>query len=99
MISNYHLGELPDGYQIYAERLEVAGLGHRRSDATSFVSGKEHSLELRRDPGNKHDKNAIEVIGCWKGLFRSKRRAIGYVPREVAAAIAEIEASSKCCSN
>jgi len=37
-------------------------------------------LELRRDPANPHDPNAIEVL--------AGGRQLGFVPREVAAGIA-----------
>lgn len=84
-MSEYHLQdkELPEGLQIFEGRLEVAGVSFRKADATSFVKAGKKWLELEREVGNKHDKNAIKVIGCSKGFFVTKRRFIGYVPKEV----------------
>lgn len=83
---NYHLQDqkIPDGLQIFEERLEVAGVSFRKSDAASFAESGNGSLELERDQSNKHDKNAIKVIGCNEGFFGTKRRFIGYVPKDVA---------------
>ena len=82
----YHLQnqKIPDGFQIFEDRLEVAGVSFRKSDAASFAKSGTGWLELERDHGNKHDKNAIKVIGCNKGFFGTKRRFIGYVPKDVA---------------
>jgi len=88
--ANYHLGAIPDGFQIFEERLEVAGIVHRRADAAAFVSrGKDIWLELSPEPNNAHDRNAIRVIGCAKGFFGTKRYFLGYVPAPVASAIAQ----------
>ncbi len=88
---NYHLAEqeIPDGFQIFEERLEVAGVGFQKEDAAAFATEKDGWLELERDTGNRHDPNAIKVFGCNKGFFGTKRRFIGYVPKEVSRAIAE----------
>lgn len=88
---NYHLGEeeIPDGFQIFEERLEVAGVSFRKEDAAAFATVRDGWLEIERDAGNKHDSNAIKVIGCNKGFFGTKRRFIGYVPKEVSRAIVE----------
>lgn len=88
---SYHLGEqeIPDGFQILEERLEVAGVSFQKEDAAAFASATGGWLELERDLGNKHDRNAIKVIGCNKGFFGTKRRFIGYVPKEVSQAIVE----------
>ncbi len=88
---NYHLGEqeIPDGFQIYEERLEVAGVSFRKEDAAAFATTNDGWLELERDAGNGHDPNAIKIIGCNKGFFGTKRRFIGYVPKEVSRAIVE----------
>jgi HIRAN domain-containing protein len=50
----------------HAEALEAPALGD--------------ALELRRDPGNEHDPNAIQVL--------AGGRQVGWVPREVAAELA-----------
>jgi len=82
----YHLQDqkIPDGFQIFEDRLEVAGVSFRKSDAASFAKSGTGWLELERDYDNKHDKNAIKVIGCNKEFFGTKRRFIGYVPKDVA---------------
>jgi hypothetical protein len=87
----YHLKDspIPKSFQIFAERLEVAGLGYRRDNAARFISGTNLWLELELEPSNKYDKNAIKVIGCSKGWFWTKRFFLGFVPKDVAASIAE----------
>jgi hypothetical protein len=81
----YHLNEqdIPEGFQIFEDRLEVAGGSFRKEDAVAFAGAQDVWLELEREPGNKYDENAIKVIGCNKGFFGTKRRFIGYVPKEV----------------
>jgi hypothetical protein len=90
-IRKYHLDEqeIPEDFQIFEERLEVAGVSFRKEDAAAFATAKEGWLEFERELGNKHDSNAIRVIGCSKGLFGTKRRFIGYVPREVSRTVVE----------
>ena len=78
---------IPDGFQIFEERLELAGVQFRKEDAAAFASAEIQWLELERDPYNIHDKNAIKVIGCNMATFGTNRRFIGYVPRSVARAI------------
>lgn len=87
----YHLNEqdIPEGFQIFEDRLEVAGVSFRKEDAAAFAGAKDVWLELEREPGNKYDINAIKVIGCSKGFFGTKRRFIGYVPKEVSRVIVE----------
>lgn len=78
---------IPEGYEIVEERLEVAGIKHRKDDARAFANASNGWLELERDPANQYDPNAIKVLGCTKGLFGTKRRFIGFVPKNVAKAI------------
>ena len=87
--AHYHLPDIPEGLQIFEERLEVAGVHYRHDDASAFASGRDLSVEFEREPNNQHDKNAIRIIGCRKGFFGTKRHFIGYVPSEVAADIVE----------
>lgn len=87
--ANYHLDAIPEGFQIFEERLEVAGISHRKREAAEFARNHEIWLELERDANNAHDKNAIRVIGCAKGLSGTKRHFIGFVPASVAKLIAE----------
>ncbi len=87
--AHYHLGEIPDGLQIFEERLEVAGVQYRRDEAHKFAAGRGLFLEFERDLSNRHDPNAIKVIGCRKGFLSTKRHFVGYVPSDVAARIVE----------
>jgi len=82
----YHLLDqpIPDGYRIYADRVEVAGIANYRRDAQIFISAGKKWVELQRDPDNAYDQNAIKVIGCKKGFFGTKRLMLGYVPRDIA---------------
>jgi len=81
------LPPIPKGYQIYESRLEVAGIQHRKDSALNFAKGSNQIIELEREKSNKHDPNAIKVIGVSKGWFFTKRNFIGYVPKEVSAHI------------
>lgn len=87
----YHIQRtpIPEGYQIYEEWLEVAGVHRRRADVIAFIKGRDPWLEFELEPTNRRDPNAIKVIGCTKGLFGPERRHIGYVPAELAARIAK----------
>lgn len=84
-----HDQEIPEGFQVFEDRLEVAGVGFRKEDAADFAARKEGWLELEREPGNKHDPNAIKVIGCNKGFLGTKRCFVGYLPKELSKAIVE----------
>lgn len=75
------LPPIPRGYQIFESRLSVAGLQHHKDDAREFAEAATKTLVLEREPSNAHDSNAIKVIGVVDG---ETRRAIGYVPREIA---------------
>ena len=90
-IRKYHLQEqqIPDGFQIFEDRLEVAGVAFRKSEAASFANSKNLWLELQREEGNPQDRNALKVIGCSKGFLGTKRRFIGYVPKDTAKKIVE----------
>jgi hypothetical protein len=59
----------------------VAGAGRHHAEALAAAPADPGAaLELRRDPANEHDPNAIQV---WAGNLH-----IGWVPREIAAAVA-----------
>jgi hypothetical protein len=46
-------------------------------------------LELKRDPQNPYDQNAIEVIGYWRDEKGKEQSGfLGYVPRDLAARLA-----------
>jgi hypothetical protein len=89
MKKEYHLSEqpIPDDFQIFEDRLDIAGIQHRKIDAVKFISSKEQWLEFERDEKNKFDLNAIKVKGCTKGLFGTKKRFVGFVPSDVASRI------------
>ncbi|WP_299478120.1 HIRAN domain-containing protein [uncultured Roseibium sp.] len=61
----------------------------RKANATEFCKASGQSLALVPEPTNKHDGNAIIVLGEWKGWFRRKRKVLGYVPAETAATLAK----------
>jgi hypothetical protein len=61
----------------------VAGAGAHHADAlTSDAAAPGKPLELRRDPDNPHDPNAIAVHPSGGG------EQVGWVPRELAAELA-----------
>ncbi|MBY0445702.1 MAG: hypothetical protein K2Q15_10890 [Burkholderiales bacterium] len=84
----YHLTDIPDGMQIFEDRLPVAGISYQAEAAARFVQDADLWIEFERDHLNVHDKNAIKVIGC-AGYGRSARYFLGYVPAEIAAKIVE----------
>ncbi|MDZ4709397.1 MAG: hypothetical protein SH818_13445 [Saprospiraceae bacterium] len=88
----FHLQEqeIPEGYMIFEERLEVAGIQFQKNAAMSFSQNTEGCwLELEQEEDNKYDKNAIKVIGCRKAFLGNKRYFIGYVPKEISQLIIE----------
>ena len=89
MKRDYHLSEqeIPEGLQIFEERLDVAGIQHRKNEAVKFVSSKSQWLEFERDKKNKFDINAIKIQGCSKSFLGTKKRFIGFLPSEVAAQV------------
>ena len=77
------LQDYPEDLQIYVHA-EVAGISFRKNDALIFANARNQTIEMEREPGNKHDRNAIAIYGvCHRG-----RAMIGYVPKEIAAHIA-----------
>jgi len=88
-ISKRFLPPVPDDCQIFWGDVEVAGIQNYRSDAVTFIKGKDPQIHLKTDPRNRHDPNAIAVYGSFKGLFGRKTRMLGFVPAEIARVIAE----------
>lgn len=88
----YHLGEqlIPAGFQIYRDRVDVAGLSFRKDAARAFCTGRNQWLSLRADTSNAHDKNAIKIIGHWRGLLFRRERMIGFVPAYYAAMLSDL---------
>lgn len=87
----YHLKRfpIPDGYRIYSDDVDVAGLQHHKGAAILFAGSKHPWVELLPEPTNKYDKNAIVVLGCWRGWWWTSRRPIGFIPRGLAQTVAE----------
>lgn len=80
----------PDTHRIYEERLSIAGVHHYRDDAASFCRSREKSIYLQLDAANAYDKNAIKIMGRWKGFWGIKIKIIGYVDAVTAAKIAAL---------
>jgi len=80
-----------DAPELLARRLHVvavAGAQHRGEALDAAPAGPGAPLELRRDPANEHDPNAIEVLAG--GVV------IGFVPRDLASALArELDAGER----
>lgn len=73
------LEPIPAGFQIYAERMPIAGIHLRKSEALNFAKAKNQELKLQREPDNEHDSNAIKVIG----ISGPNEYFIGYLPKEL----------------
>jgi hypothetical protein len=86
----HHLDEMPIpiGWRIYEPRLYVAGLSFRQRNALAFCKASSQSLEFQLEPTNVHDSNAIQINGCWPGIFFQAKKHIGFVERATAANIA-----------
>ena len=72
-----------DAPELAARGLHVAGVAGARFQAAALDSeaaAPGRPLELRRDPGNEHDANAIAVLAGGE--------QVGWVPRELAAELA-----------
>ena len=83
------LPPIPEGMYVPFPDEEVAGIQFRIPAARAFAGGSDHALRLEREPGNRHDPNAIKVIAVSKGWFFRQARHIGYVAAEVARMIAK----------
>ena len=60
----------------------VAGTSFRQKDIDSFY--EDNSIELKREPNNPQDPNAVSIIHEETG------KPVGYIPREVARTLAII---------
>lgn len=92
-VAGYHLVEPESGRYLARDAPELAARGlvvcgvagaaaHHGDVLQSEAAGPGAALELRRDPGNAHDPNAIAVHLAGGG------GQAGWVPREVAAEVA-----------
>lgn len=93
----YHLNDhpIPEGFQLYQDRIPVAGLFARKAAGIAFCRGREKRLRFEPDPTNVHDQNAIKVMGSWKGWFSRKEVHLGFVPAEEAATIGKLDLAEK----
>jgi hypothetical protein len=82
MVKNV-LAEYPDGFVIYCG-FNVAGITFQFVDAARFANSQSLSIELEREPTNKHDRNAIKVIG----VSQRARYFVGHVPKDICAQVA-----------
>jgi hypothetical protein len=97
--TDYHRDKVPPslvGREFARNHVKVAGTSYRAADAERFlraaeeseVTGREYGLNLRREPTNRHDPNAVIVEGYWKrpGFLgeRVQRVVIGYLPADFA---------------
>ena len=64
--------------------IEVSGVNHRYYNVKKFAQRSKRRIYLEREPDNKHNLNAIRVIGESKGWFFEVKKCIGYVPADVA---------------
>jgi hypothetical protein len=75
-----------DDPSLAARGLRVAGVAGASLHHAEAVAGEDvgpgRALELRRDPGNEHDANAIAVYPAGGG------EQVGWVPRELAGELA-----------
>lgn len=88
----YHLQRhpLPDGFRIYRDRVPVMGVPMRKDDAAAFCKGSDQQVAFKREPSNRHDPNAMLVMGSWKGWFSRKEKVLGYVPADDAAKLVQL---------
>lgn len=85
-----------EGRKFQRHYLNVAGASFRQDAVETFfraaesceLEGFQYGVQLRSEPHNPHDSNAIAVDGFWEapGLMRSRQKSIqlGYVPADLA---------------
>lgn len=97
MNRKYHLQEqeqkIPAGFQIYDDRLEVAGIPHRKDVAAKFVNQTNPWLEFESEPLNSYDSNAIKILGCYQQNNETIKLHVGYVPASIAKQITNFSAA------
>lgn len=86
--------EQPQGFpKKAAEFVPVAGitLDNRLNTAIEFIKGTERRVELQKEPDNHYDKNAVAVYGHWVSAGLSRSGKLGYLPREIAAKLSNVD--------
>lgn len=75
------------------EFIEIMGLTkeNRHIFAEKFIKGSNRRLELRKEPTNPYDSNAIEVYGYCEYEGQAINGKLGYIPKAVAAELSNIE--------
>lgn len=84
----------PEGCQKkIAEFVPVVGItkDNREKGAIKFIEGKKREVELRKEPTNPYDKNAIEVYGHCLVNDKQFTCKLGYIPKEVSRKISSVE--------
>jgi hypothetical protein len=85
----------PTGMQTFEEGIEVWGVEHRFNTAKNFAQRSKRKLYLERDTRNKHDPNAIRVMGKYSHWLFRRKKCIGYVPTDVAKQLVKTELVDK----
>lgn len=71
----------------YTRSTEIAGTNYRQRDVDAFLTTPaDYTLDLRAEPTNRFDRNAIQVIAVAEP---SREHLLGYVPAHLAKRIAE----------
>jgi hypothetical protein len=77
------LNGVPTGHVILNPDVKVSGVNHRKDNVLKFIKGASREIELRPEPENPHDKNAVAVIGHWDHYGTEKSALIGYLPKPI----------------
>ena len=75
-------------------KTKVVGVTFDNEDGSSrqdYISRLQvgDTLILEHDPDNRHDRDAVKVLGRWKQWFRWREGQIGHLSREVAEEVAD----------
>ena len=81
--------KVPKTHKIAYSEFEVAGLFAHLDELEKALAPGDASFVLNREPDNPYDKNAIAVKVRREGFFGTKFHMIGYLPKDIAAEIAQ----------
>lgn len=87
--NRYFKSAIPKGMRLYTTT-RVVGTSYRLEDVLAWSTTKKQHLQLSGDPNNKHDKNAIMVIGSCRTRKGEQHVQLGFVERELAERIASM---------